>query len=68
MPDMYEPFRELLYRQDVSDEMLKVYGITWSDACGDLEPLLQARKDGKSPEDFVAWFGNKYDLTPKKDW
>ena len=50
------------YRHAVSVQMLTVYGIDWSDACGEDEPLLSALNDGWLAEEFVDWFGRKYDL------
>ena len=52
------------YRYAVSRRMLTVYGIDWADACGEDAPLLQAIGDGESAEEFVDWFGRKYDLDP----
>lgn len=56
------------YRAVVSEEMVRVYRITWNDACGDEEPLVRAENDGDSPTEFVKWWGDRYELTPKKDW
>lgn len=56
------------YREAVSIEMVRVYGITWDDACGDDEPLVRAEDDGDSPAEFVKWWGERYELTPVKDW
>lgn len=52
------------YRYQVSKRLLTTYGIDWTDACGDDEPLLQAIANGESAKDFVDWFGRKYDLDP----
>lgn len=41
------------FERAVSDRFVKVYGITWADACGMREPLEQAMADGMSPEAFV---------------
>ncbi len=43
-------------------EMQRRYGLAWLDACGDDEPLVRARSAGRSPAEFVAWWGEKYDL------
>jgi hypothetical protein len=48
----------------VSIRMLTVYGIDWDDACGDSEPLCAAISDGWSADEFVDWWGQKYDLDP----
>jgi hypothetical protein len=59
------------FRQQVSDELNRRYGLTWADACGDREPLERALADGEEPPEFVERFGQKYDLTPvsnARDW
>lgn len=50
------------YEEAVTIEMKKRYGITWEDACGDAEPLTAALRYGESPEEFVARWGDRYDL------
>ncbi len=52
------------FRYDVSKQMLTVYGIDWDDTCGDEAPLISAIEDGWSAEEFIDWFGRKYDLDP----
>lgn len=56
------------YKAEVSREMLRVYGITWDDACGDDEPLIRSENDGDTPAEFVEWWGNRYNLIPKENW
>lgn len=56
------------YERAVTFHMLEEYGITWRDACGDAWPLEAAIARGESPEDFVQWFGEKYDLIPRSEW
>jgi hypothetical protein len=58
----------LRYREAVSGEMFRVYGISWEEASGDTEPLERAQVAGQSPADFVDWFGRKFDLIPKSEW
>jgi len=53
------------YRYAVSKEMERVYGITWADASGD-DDLLEKCRASIDPSDFVQWWGQKYDLTPKE--
>jgi hypothetical protein len=53
------------YAREVSALMHRQYAITWDDAAGDLQPLDNALADGLSPEEFVARFAEKYDLTPR---
>jgi hypothetical protein len=50
------------YEVAVSIEMKRRYGITWEDACGDTQPLTAAFRNGESPEEFVAWWGDRYEL------
>jgi hypothetical protein len=52
----------------VSIRMLTVYGIDWDDACGDGEPLCTAIDDGWSADEFVDWWGQKYNLDPLSDF
>lgn len=52
------------YRDAVSTAMETRYGISWSDACGDDEPLVRAKAHSMTPEDFVRWWGDRYDLEP----
>ena len=52
------------YRDRVSAAMKKRYGITWDDAAGDVEPLETAMRDGMTPDEFVRWFGERYNLIP----
>ena len=52
------------YRYAVSKQMLTIYGIDWDDACGEDGPLLSAIDDSWTAEEFVDWFGRKYDLDP----
>jgi hypothetical protein len=56
------------YEAAVSEAMLKEYGVTWRDACGDREPLERAMAEGLSPEAFVRYFGERYDLIPMREW
>jgi hypothetical protein len=50
------------YAAAVSAEMNRRYGITWADACGDPQPLTVALRSGDTPEDFVARWGDRYEL------
>jgi hypothetical protein len=52
------------YEAAVSYAMKMTYGISWQDACGDVAPLHSALEDGSSPEEFVRWWGERYDLVP----
>jgi hypothetical protein len=48
--------------------MKQVYGIDLCDAGIDDQPVLKAYQDGWTADDFVSWFGEKYDLTPVAEW
>jgi hypothetical protein len=50
------------YEAAVSFQTKRRFGITWEDACGDQEPLTAALRDGESPEEFVARWGDRYEL------
>jgi hypothetical protein len=54
------------YEAEVSRTMTKLYGITWHDASGERELLTKAIEAGRTPEEFVQWFGNRYDLEPRQ--
>jgi hypothetical protein len=58
----------LQYRADVDVLMQDGYGLSWQDACGDVDPLVNAMRAGQSPAEFVDWFGMRYDLIPRSDW
>jgi hypothetical protein len=47
--------------------MSKIYGIDTDDAGLDDEWLKSHWSSGDTPQDFVEWFGRKYDLTSKRD-
>ncbi|MGH7584121.1 MAG: hypothetical protein ACREL5_12930 [Gemmatimonadales bacterium] len=55
------------YRAKVSSEMKRRYGLTWDDACGVDERLIPALNAGETPAEFVAWWGEKYDLIELAD-
>jgi hypothetical protein len=50
------------YEAAVSTEMKRRFGITWADACGDPQPLTAALRNGETPVEFVAWWGDRYEL------
>lgn len=56
------------YRAEVDEEMLALYGIDWTDACGDSEPLERAMDDGQDALDFVLEWGARYELTNVQGW
>ncbi|HEY4320717.1 MAG TPA: hypothetical protein VGM77_05995 [Gemmatimonadales bacterium] len=57
--------RHQSYLAEVSAEMQRRYALTWADACGDDQPLSRAREAGRTPVEFVAWWGEKYQLTER---
>lgn len=54
-----------LYLADVSRLMLARYGLGWADACGDVEPVERAWRDGETAEAFVEWWAGKYALVAR---
>jgi hypothetical protein len=57
------------FEAQVSAAMLKHFGITWNDASGEVQLLEKARAEGRSPDEFVTWFGERYDLNPvQSNW
>ena len=54
--------REFVGRVDAF--MVRRYGITWVDACGNAEPIERAVGAGESPEQWAEDWGLKYDLDP----
>lgn len=50
------------FKAQVSSLLERDWCVTWADACGDDQPLITAQGAGFSPEQFVEWFSEKYDL------
>lgn len=50
------------FRNRVDALMKPTYGIDWNDACGVAAPLERAIAAGETPEEFVAWWAEKYGL------
>ncbi|SOD04092.1 hypothetical protein SAMN05216486_1239 [bacterium JGI 053] len=50
------------FRQQVSNEMKRLYGLSWEMASGDREPLERAIAHDETPSEFVERFAEKYDL------
>lgn len=48
--------------------MLEEFCIDLSDAGADRADVLRYWKFDKSPDDFVDWFGEKYDLITRDQW
>lgn len=53
------------WRAAVDRQLFKIYGITIADADIEHERLSSHWEMHQSPNDFVDWFGLKYDLDPK---
>jgi hypothetical protein len=66
MNDEPKPFIE--YWEAVDAAMLKFFGIDTSDAGIDEALIASAQEENQTPEDFVRWYGGKYDLTYLDDW
>ena len=56
------------WRREVDDLMKRGYGIDTADAGLSGEDVLRYWHGGQSPETFVGWFAEKYDLTPRSEW
>jgi hypothetical protein len=54
------------YEARVSRAMTELYDITWHDASGETELLAKAIEADRMPEEFVRWFGERYDLEPRE--
>jgi hypothetical protein len=56
------------YWDAVDTAMLKLFGIDTCDAGIDEALIASAQDECQTPEEFVRWFGEKYDLTYIADW
>ncbi|KQW19493.1 hypothetical protein ASC80_19225 [Afipia sp. Root123D2] len=56
------------WRRAVDIRLYKVYGITIDDAGIDDKRLTNHFQSAETPNDFVYWVGEKYDLDPKTDY
>lgn len=56
------------WRREVDRVMKRGYGIDTDDAGLSAEDVLRYWRGGDSPEAFVDWFAEKYDLTPRREW
>jgi hypothetical protein len=56
------------WRKAIDDRMYEVFGITICDAGIDDQRLTNHFKSNETPNDFVDWFGEKYDLDRKTDY
>lgn len=53
------------WRAAVDRRLFEVYGITIDDAGIEHQQLSNHWEENEPPNDFVEWFGLKYDLDPK---
>jgi hypothetical protein len=65
MPPVYESLS--MWRRATDAAMSNIYGIDTDDAGLDDEWLKNHWSAGETPEEFVEWFGRKYDLISKRD-
>jgi len=65
---LFQTYRE--YSASVKLRFKKRWGISWEDAgFGPDDPrMLQAFNNEESPEEFVEWLGEKYDLEEPNSW
>ncbi len=64
-PQLAQSFSE--WRGAVDARMFEIYAITIDDAGMDDLYLRSQWKMQQSPCEFVEWFGEKFDLTPRSD-
>ena len=55
------------YVNAVEDELERVYGLSIFDPGIEFDELAAAQEAGESPSEWVAWFGQKHDLTRKDE-
>jgi hypothetical protein len=55
------------WRKATDVVMSDIYGIDTADAGLGDEQLESHWRSGETPESFIEWFGQKYDLTSKRD-
>lgn len=55
------------YLNAVDAELTRIYGITVMDAGIEFDEIAGAQEAGETPAEYVQWFGEKYDLTPKTE-
>ncbi len=68
MRDVSDPLPFIVYWDAVDSLMEETYGIDTGDAGIDPDLIATAQEEGQSPEDFVLWFGERYNLTPLSEF
>lgn len=58
----------LAWVKKVDRLMLAEFCIDLSDAGADRDQIIRYWKWDRSPDDFVDWFGEKYDLITRDQW
>lgn len=58
----------LAWVKEVDRLMLEAFCIDLFDAGADQEQIVRYWKGGQAPDDFVQWFGEKYDLITRDQW
>lgn len=61
-----EPFE--MWKREIDNVMVRKFSINTTDAGLDENELQDYWKEQLSPDAFVTWFGEKYDLIPVSDW
>lgn len=62
------PSQCVRWLREVDRVMKRGYCIDTGDAGLSAEDVLRHWRHGESPEKFVDWFAEKYDLTPRSEW
>ena len=52
---------------EVDERLRRIYCTSLEDAGLDEDYLLRHWQSDEAPLEFVEWYGNKYDLTPRSD-
>ena len=50
------------WKKQVDELFRERYRTSWTDLCGDDTVLVAAKAAGDTPDKFVEWFAEKYDL------
>lgn len=58
----------LKYMNDIDALLWVDYGITITDAGIELDEIAGAQEDQWTPKEWVEWFAEKYDLTPRSEF
>lgn len=64
----YLPRPCLAWVKEVDRIMREEFCIDLTDAGADRQEVIRYWKSGRDPDDFVDWFGEKYDLITRDQW